>query len=92
MVDMVDISPYSAPSNHTGTPVNTSVARQNSRPDRSQDVADMVQAVTDKNYRDLAQSDEGERSRRNEEMRAAAANPAKAREFLLRTAMLTERI
>ena len=59
---------------------------------RKKVATDMVQAVTDKNYRDLAQSDEGERSRRNAELRAAAANPAKAREFLLRTAMLTDRI
>jgi len=53
---------------------------------------EMVQAMTDKNYRDLSQSETGERERRNAEMRSAAAYPRKAREYLLKTAMLADRI
>lgn len=52
----------------------------------------MVQAVTDENYKNLAASDNGKREERNQELREAAGDSAKARAYLLKTAMLAERI
>lgn len=52
----------------------------------------MVQATTDKNYKNLSAADEDERLSRNAELHAAANNKAKAREYLLKTAMLEDRI
>lgn len=53
---------------------------------------EMVQTITDKNYSDLAQTEETERIKRNEEMREAARDEKKARAFLLKSAMLADRI
>lgn len=53
---------------------------------------DMVQRVTDANYKNLTSQDEGVRAARNRELRAAAQNKSLARAYLLRTAMLEERI
>ena len=52
----------------------------------------MVQATTDENYKNLAESDENERQKRNQELRDAANDVKKAREYLLKTAMLADRI
>ena len=52
----------------------------------------MVQATTDENYKNLAESDETERQKRNQELRDAASDTTKAREYLLKTAMLADRI
>ena len=52
----------------------------------------MVQATTDENYKNLAESDENERQKRNQELRVAANDMTKAREYLLKTAMLADRI
>lgn len=47
-----------------------------------------VQLTTDKNYHDMSATEDEYRRRRNEEFATAAADPRKAREFLLRAAML----
>ncbi|MCW1969292.1 MAG: FAD-dependent monooxygenase [Anaerolineae bacterium] len=47
-----------------------------------------VQLTTDKNYHDMSATEDEYRRRRNAEFAAAAADPRKAREFLLRAAML----
>lgn len=52
----------------------------------------MVQATTDENYRNLAASDEKLRLKRNQELHEAAQDAKKAREYLLKTAMLADRI
>ena len=52
----------------------------------------MVQATTDENYKNLSASDENKRNKRNQELRDAANDSAKAREYLLKTAMLADRI
>lgn len=52
----------------------------------------MVQATTDENYRNLAASDEKLRLKRNQELHKAAQDVKKAREYLLKTAMLADRI
>jgi hypothetical protein len=52
----------------------------------------MVQTTTDKNYKNLSASNENEREARNAELREAANDKAKAREYLLKTAMLADRI
>jgi 3-(3-hydroxy-phenyl)propionate hydroxylase len=52
----------------------------------------MVQATTDENYKNLSANDEEKRLKRNQELREAADNPQKAREYLLKTAMLADRI
>jgi 3-(3-hydroxy-phenyl)propionate hydroxylase len=52
----------------------------------------MVQATTDENYKNLSASDEEVRQKRNQELREAAKDEKKAREYLLKTAMLTDRI
>ncbi|NJM53109.1 MAG: hypothetical protein HC846_06785 [Blastocatellia bacterium] len=59
---------------------------------RHKAATEMVQATADKNYSDLSQSEESERIKRNNEMRDAAQNEKKARAFLLKTAMLADRI
>jgi 3-(3-hydroxy-phenyl)propionate hydroxylase len=59
---------------------------------RKKAAVEMVQASSEKNYRDLALKDPAERMRRNREMAAAAADPAKARAYLLRASMLEHRI
>ena len=51
-----------------------------------------IRRDTHKNYGDLTAADEAARQRRNAEYRAIAADPRRAREFLLRSAMLEERI
>ena len=52
----------------------------------------MVQATTDENYKNLSASDEGVRLKRNQDLRDAASDAAKAREYLLKTAMLADRV
>jgi 3-(3-hydroxy-phenyl)propionate hydroxylase len=52
----------------------------------------MVQSVADKNYKNLSASDETAREKRNQEMKEAANDVEKARAFLLKTAMLADRI
>lgn len=52
----------------------------------------MVQATTDENYRNLAASDENMRLKRNQELHEAARDDKKARNYLLKTAMLADRI
>jgi 3-(3-hydroxy-phenyl)propionate hydroxylase len=59
---------------------------------RKKVAVEMVQATTDENYKNLAESDEIERIKRNGDLRAAASDPDKAREYLLKTAMLADRI
>lgn len=59
---------------------------------RHRTATEMVQATADKNYQDLAQTEESERLKRNQEMRKAAQDDKKARAFLLKTAMLADRI
>ncbi len=51
-----------------------------------------VQLTTDKNYHDMSATETDYRQRRNYEFATAAADPRLAREFLLRAAMLEERI
>jgi 3-(3-hydroxy-phenyl)propionate hydroxylase len=51
-----------------------------------------VRAATDKNYRDMASADTEYRQSRDAELRAIAADPARSRAWLLRAAMLEERI
>ena len=59
---------------------------------RKETAVKMVQATTDKNYKNLSASDEDERQKRNQELRESANDKTKAREYLLKTAMLTDRI
>ena len=59
---------------------------------RKETAVKMIQATTDENYRNLSASDEISRNKRNQELREAANNVEKAREYLLKTAMLTDRI
>jgi 3-(3-hydroxy-phenyl)propionate hydroxylase len=59
---------------------------------RKQTATDMVQAMTDQNYKHLAEANKNERFKRNRELREAANDIKKAREYLLKTAMLAERI
>ncbi len=60
--------------------------------ERRQVAMQMVQNYSDKNYRDLAAQSTAEREKRNAMMRATAADPVKARAYLLRASMLDERI
>lgn len=53
---------------------------------------DLVQKQTDKNYKDLAARSHADIERRNAELREAAADPEKARQYLLRTSMLDQPI
>ncbi|TDC90239.1 FAD-dependent monooxygenase [Actinomadura sp. 7K507] len=50
---------------------------------------DYVRVVTHRNREVLKETDAGERARQHEHMRSVAADPAKARDHLLRTSMLT---
>ena len=59
---------------------------------RKETAVKMVQATTDENYRNLSASDDTERNKRNQDLREAANNLEKAREYLLKTAMLADRI
>jgi 3-(3-hydroxy-phenyl)propionate hydroxylase len=59
---------------------------------RKKAAVEMVQASSEKNYRDLSLKDPQERMRRNREMAAAAADPVKARAYLLHASMLESRI
>jgi len=52
----------------------------------------IVNEYSDKKYRDLSAADEAVRRQRNEKMRQMAANPARARAYLLRASMLDDRI
>lgn len=52
----------------------------------------MVQAATDENYKNLSASDKNMRLERNRDLREAAGDERKAREYLLKTAMLAERM
>ncbi len=52
----------------------------------------MVQSTTDRNYKDLSASDATMRELRNRELYEASNDKAKAREYLLMTAMLADRI
>ena len=51
----------------------------------------MVQAMTDGNYKNLSESDAAMREKRNRNLREAANDSVKAREYLLKTAMLAKR-
>jgi 3-(3-hydroxy-phenyl)propionate hydroxylase len=59
---------------------------------RKETAVKMVQAMTDSNYKNLAESDAAMREKRNRDLREAAEDKAKAREYLLKTAMLADRI
>ena len=59
---------------------------------RKETAVKMVQAITDKNYKNLSASDEKQRLERNQELREAAEDTKIAREYLLKTAMLEGRI
>jgi 3-(3-hydroxy-phenyl)propionate hydroxylase len=59
---------------------------------RKQVAVKMVQATTDENYKNLSASDDNTRLKRNQELREAAKDSIKAREYLLKTAMLADRI
>ena len=59
---------------------------------RSDYAANMVQAKAKKNYSDLVLTDADERAERNQNMALIAKDPRQAREFLLRSAMLDDRI
>ncbi len=58
---------------------------------RKETAVKMVQAMTDSNYKNLAESDAAMREKRNRNLREAANDKTKAREYLLKTAMLAER-
>lgn len=51
-----------------------------------------IRSYTDQNYRDLSASDDQQRQQRNATLRATAADPQRAREYLLRASMLADRI
>ncbi|WP_243716935.1 NAD(P)/FAD-dependent oxidoreductase [Actinomadura sp. KC345] len=51
---------------------------------------DYVRVVTHRNWEILKEEDAGERARQHEHMSAVAADPARARDHLLRTSMLAE--
>jgi 3-(3-hydroxy-phenyl)propionate hydroxylase len=51
-----------------------------------------VQPTTDKNYVDMSAQDETYRLTRNRELREIASDPKRARAYLLRAAMMEERI
>ncbi len=53
---------------------------------------EMVQAMADKSYKNLSAEDETVRERRNLEMQEAARDERKARTYLLKSAMLADRI
>lgn len=53
---------------------------------------DNVQTYSSKNYRDMAAQDANEREQRNVELRRTASDPVLAREYLLKAAMLADRI
>ncbi len=57
---------------------------------RKETAVKMVQAMTDENYKNLAESDAAMREKRNRNLREAANDEAKAREYLLKTAMLAD--
>jgi 3-(3-hydroxy-phenyl)propionate hydroxylase len=59
---------------------------------RKQVAVKMVQATTDENYKNLSASDDDKRLKRNQELQEAAKDSIKAREYLLKTAMLADRI
>jgi 3-(3-hydroxy-phenyl)propionate hydroxylase len=60
--------------------------------ERKQVAVKMVQATTDENYKNLSASDDDKRLKRNQELQEAAKDSIKAREYLLKTAMLADRI
>lgn len=51
-----------------------------------------VQSYSDKNYNDMAATDETYRHQRNEQLKTQAADPAQARAYLLKASMLDDRI
>ncbi len=55
---------------------------------RRQAALESVQLHSDQNYRELAAREQAARAQRNRELAATAADPARARAFLLRTSML----
>ncbi len=59
---------------------------------RKQAATEMVQASSEKSYRDLALHEPSARMRRNRLMSAASGDPQKARAYLLRASMLEQRI
>ncbi len=59
---------------------------------RKKVATDMVQATTDENYKNLSASDTNARLKRNRELRQAANDKTSAREYLLKTAMLEDRL
>ena len=60
--------------------------------ERRQYAVESVQLYTDQQYNNMVMSAEEERERRNKSLSDAAADPAKARAYLLRASMLEERI
>lgn len=51
-----------------------------------------VSTYSDKNYKDMAAKDEAYRQQRNADLAATAADPERARAYLLRAAMLADRV
>ncbi len=60
--------------------------------ERKQAALASVQSYSDKNYKELTATDEAFRKTRDKALRANAADPAKARAYLLAASMLSERI
>lgn len=54
--------------------------------------SELIQIHSDKNYKDWTASDAAARRQRDLTLRSAAADPRKAREYLLKASMLTDRI
>jgi 3-(3-hydroxy-phenyl)propionate hydroxylase len=53
---------------------------------------EMIQAYTDKRYKDMAATDDGYRQQRDVRLRQQAADPVQSRAYLLTASMLAERI
>ena len=60
--------------------------------ERRRAALDNVQTYSSKNYRDMAAKDAAQRQQRNVELAKLAADPTLAREYLLKAAMLADRI
>jgi 2-polyprenyl-6-methoxyphenol hydroxylase-like FAD-dependent oxidoreductase len=71
----------------TGTP--GALAEYDGR--RRRTALDFVQKATHRNWEQLQERDPEVRARRNEDMRALAADPARARQYLLVSSMLADR-
>jgi len=60
--------------------------------ERRQYAIESVQLYTDQQYNNMVMSEEEARQKRNKSLAETAADPAKARAYLLRASMLEERI